>query len=48
MSLAAQNSRSAKRKDITVKDVERVSNLFMDVSEATRHLKKYEDKMMIH
>jgi hypothetical protein len=28
--------------------VERVSKLFMDISEATRHLKKYEDKMMTH
>jgi TBP-interacting protein len=48
LSLAAQNATSAKRKDVTIKDVERVSKLFMDVSEATRHLKKYEDKMMSH
>jgi len=48
LSLAAQNAKSAKRKDIAIKDVNRVSNLFMDVSEATRHLKKHEDKMMVH
>ena len=48
LSLAAQNAKSAKRKNVTVEDVERVSKLFMDVSEATRHLKKYEDKMMVH
>ncbi|MDH5747228.1 MAG: hypothetical protein OEZ21_09825 [Candidatus Bathyarchaeota archaeon] len=48
LSLAAQNSKSAKHKDVTIEDVERVSKLFMDVSEVTQHLKKYEDKMMIH
>jgi TBP-interacting protein len=48
LSLAAQNAKSANRKDVAIKDVERVSNLFMDVSEATRHLKKYDDKMMAH
>jgi TBP-interacting protein len=48
LSLAAQNAKSAKRKDVMIEDVERVSKLFMDVSEATQHLKKYEDKMMIH
>jgi len=48
LSLAAQNAKSAKRKEVSIKDVERVSNLFMDIAEATQHLKKYEDKMMIH
>jgi len=48
LSLAAQNAKSAKHKEVTIKDVERVSKLFMDVSEATQHLKKYEDKMMFH
>jgi len=48
LSLAAQNAKSAKRNDVTIKDVERVSKLFMDVTEATQHLKKYEDKMMSH
>jgi len=48
LSLAAQNAKSAKRKSITIKDVNRVSKLFMDISEATQHLKKYEGKMMFH
>ena len=48
LSLAAQNAKSAKRKKVTIKDVERVNKLFMDVSKATQHLKKYEDKMMFH
>ncbi len=48
LSLAAQNAKSARRKDVTIKDVQRVSNLFMDISEATQHLKKYDDKMMAH
>ncbi|MBE0520191.1 RuvB-like helicase, partial [Candidatus Bathyarchaeota archaeon] len=48
LSLAAQNAKSAKHKEVTIEDVERVSKLFMDVSEATQHLKKYEDKMMFH
>ena len=48
LSLAAQNAKSAKRNDVTIKDVERVSKLFMDVTEATQHLKKYEDTMMFH
>ncbi|MGD8545202.1 MAG: RuvB-like domain-containing protein [Candidatus Bathyarchaeota archaeon] len=48
LSLAAQNAKTAKRKEITIDDIERVSSLFMDISEATQHLKKYEEKMMIH
>ncbi|MCK4474807.1 RuvB-like helicase, partial [Candidatus Bathyarchaeota archaeon] len=48
LSLAAQNAKSAKHKNVTVEDVERVSKLFMDSSEATQHLKKYEEKMMLH
>lgn len=48
LSLAAQNAKSAKRKDVTTKDVERVTELFMDVYEATQHLRKYEEKMMTH
>jgi len=48
LSLAAQNAKSAKHKNVTVEDVERVSKLFMDSSEATQHLKKYEEKMMMH
>lgn len=48
LSLAAQNAKSAKHKNVTVEDVERVSKLFMDSGEATQHLKKYEKKMMLH
>jgi TBP-interacting protein len=48
LSLAAQNAGSAKRKSVTVKDVERVNELFMDVGEAAEHLKKYEKKLMYH
>ncbi len=48
LSLAAQNAKSANRKEIALEDVERVNKLFMDISEATEHLKKYEEKMMIH
>jgi TBP-interacting protein len=48
LSLAAQNAKGAKRKEVTVEDVERVSKLFMDIKEATHHLKKYEEKMMMH
>ena len=48
LSLAAQNAKRAKRKGVTVEDVERVSKLFMDITEAAQHLKKYEDKMLIH
>ena len=48
LSLAAQNARAMKRKKVNVEDVERVDKLFMDVGEAAEHLKKYEDKMMLH
>jgi len=48
LSLSAQNAGSAKRNSVTVKDVERVNGLFMDVSEAAEHLRKYEKKLMYH
>ena len=48
LSLAAQNAGTMKHKTVTVKDVERVDSLFMDVGEASEHLKKYEDKLMHH
>ena len=48
LSLAAQNSRVEKREKVAAEDVERVSNLFMDIGEATDHLRKYEDKLMYH
>jgi len=48
LSLAAQNAASMKRKAVTVEDVERVDSLFMDIGEASEHLRKYEDKLMYH
>ncbi|MEM2112421.1 MAG: RuvB-like domain-containing protein [Candidatus Bathyarchaeia archaeon] len=48
LSLAAQNAKMLKREKVTLEDVERVSSLFMDVGEATEHLKKYEEKLMYH
>ncbi|UCE57565.1 MAG: RuvB-like helicase [Candidatus Bathyarchaeota archaeon] len=48
LSLAAQNAGVMKHEKITVEDVERVDKLFMDIGEAAEHLKKYEDKMMLH
>ena len=48
LSLAAQNARTTKRESVTLEDVERVNSLFMDVGEATQHLRKYEEKLMYH
>ncbi|KPV64090.1 MAG: VCP-like ATPase [Candidatus Bathyarchaeota archaeon BA2] len=48
LSLAAQNAKAMKREKVDVEDVERVDKLFMDVGEAAEHLKKYEEKMMLH
>jgi TBP-interacting protein len=48
LSLAAQNAKVMKRDAVTVEDVDRVSSLFMDIGEATEHLKKYEEKLMYH
>jgi TBP-interacting protein len=48
LSLAAQNAATKNHKKVTVKDVERVDSLFMDVGEASEHLRKYEDKLMHH
>jgi len=48
LSLAAQNAATAKHKVVTVEDVERVDSLFMDVSKASEHLRKYEEKLMYH
>jgi TBP-interacting protein len=48
LSLAAQNATAMKRKTVTLEDVERVDNLFMDISEASEHLRKYEEKLMYH
>ncbi|MEM2995344.1 MAG: RuvB-like domain-containing protein [Candidatus Bathyarchaeia archaeon] len=48
LSLAAQNATAMKHKSVTLEDVERVDSLFMDVSEATEHLRKYEEKLLYH
>ncbi len=48
LSLAAQNARTTKREKVNLEDVERVSGLFMDISEAAEHLRKYEEKLMYH
>ncbi|HDJ04899.1 MAG TPA: TATA box-binding protein, partial [Candidatus Bathyarchaeota archaeon] len=48
LSLAAQNAKVRKSEVVTIKDVERVDSLFMDVSEATEHLRKYEEKLLYH
>ena len=48
LSLSAQNARATGHEKVTVEDVERVDKLFMDIGEAAEHLRKYEDKWMIH
>jgi TBP-interacting protein len=48
LSLAAQNATAMKRKAVTLEDVERVDALFMDIGEASEHLRKYEEKLMYH
>ena len=48
LSLAAQNATAMKHKSVTLEDVERVDALFMDISEASEHLRKYEEKLMYH
>ncbi len=48
LSLSSQNARAMKHKKVSADDVERVDKLFMDIGEAAEHLRKYEEKMMIH
>ena len=48
LSLAAQSARVEKRDEINIDDVKKVDNLFADVGEATRHLRKYEEKLLKH
>ncbi len=48
LSIAAEHAKSSGRNKITSEDVDRVDYLFMDVSEAVQHLKKYEELMMKH
>ena len=48
LSLAAQNAKIEKHNSVTIKDVERVDALFMDVQKATDHLRRYEEKLLYH
>jgi len=48
LSLSAQNAKANKKTKVTVEDVQRVDDLFMDIGEAAEYLRKYEEKMMIH
>lgn len=48
LSLAAQSAKTASREKVTVKDVERVDKLFMDIGEAADYLREYEEKLMTH
>lgn len=48
LSLAALNAKREKREKVTIDDVERVKDLFMDVKEASEHLRKYEEKLLKH
>ncbi len=48
LSIAAQNARIGGKDKVTEEDVKRVDELFMDVSEAVQHLKKYEDRLLKH
>jgi TBP-interacting protein len=48
LSLSAQNAKSAKKEKVSVEDVQRVDDLFMDMTKAAEYLKEHEEKMMIH
>lgn len=48
LSLAAQNAKATKKSKVTIEDVERVDDLFMDVVEAAEYLRKYEERLMTH
>ena len=48
LSLAVQNAKRMKHGKITVEDVEQVASLFMDISEASEYLRKYEEKFLSH
>jgi DNA helicase TIP49 (TBP-interacting protein) len=48
LSLAAQSAKTADRDKVTVTDVEKVDQLFMDIGEAAEYLKKFEEKLMTH
>lgn len=48
LSIAAENAKLRGSSKVTVEDIERVDGLFMDVSEAVEHLRKYESLMLKH
>ncbi|MEM3828091.1 MAG: RuvB-like domain-containing protein [Conexivisphaerales archaeon] len=48
LSLAAQNAKSTKKEKVTIEDVQRVDDLFMDIGEAAQYLKQHEDRLMVH
>jgi TBP-interacting protein len=48
LSLAAQNAKALNKKKVAIDDVQRVDELFKDISEAAEYLRKYEEKLMIH
>ncbi|MDH5634881.1 MAG: RuvB-like domain-containing protein, partial [Candidatus Bathyarchaeota archaeon] len=48
LSLAVQSAKAGGRDKVTMKDVERVDDLFMDIGEAAEFLKEYEEKLMRH
>ena len=48
LSLASQNAKSQKREEVVLEDVERVEKLFMDITQAAQHLKKYEERLLTH
>ena len=48
LSLAAQSAETGGKGKVTMKDVERVDDLFMDIEEAAEYLKEYEEKLMRH
>jgi TBP-interacting protein len=48
LSIAAQHAGLEGRKLVVAEDVKKADELFMDIGEAVRHLKKYEDKLLKH
>jgi len=46
LSPAAQSAKVGGKDKVTMKDVERVDDLFMDIGEAAEYQKKYEEKLM--
>ncbi|MGC8555568.1 MAG: RuvB-like domain-containing protein [Conexivisphaera sp.] len=46
LSVSTQIARAAGREAVGAADVERAASLFMDISQAVEHLKKYEEKLL--